>query len=60
MYTYLAIAKKGNEKLRRVKSFPMIQKLYKGLLGITLENKIAVTRDQIITSDMKINIIKSL
>ena len=50
MYTYLALPKEGAEG-RRTKSFPVVQKLYKGLLGIDIESDIVVTRMQVIKGD---------
>lgn len=49
MFTYLSLPAEG-EKVR-VKSFPVLQKLYKGLLGIEIENKIKVVREQVLFCD---------
>jgi hypothetical protein len=49
IYVYLSLPQNGEGA--KVKSFPVLQKLYKGLLGIELKNKIQVMRSQIITSE---------
>ena len=49
MFTYLSIPAEGEKA--RVKSFPVLQKLYKGLLGIVIENKIKVVREQVLYCD---------
>lgn len=55
MYTYLALPREGNDGAR-VKSFPAMKKLFKGLLGIELENHIKVERKQMISGNAeKIN-----
>lgn len=52
MYTYLSLPPEGQKA--RVKSFPVLKKLYKYLLGINIKSKIKVSREQIILSDFKI------
>lgn len=49
MFTYLSLPAEG--ETARVKSFPVMKKLYKGLLGVELVNKIKVIRTQMIESE---------
>lgn len=49
MYIYLSLPRE--EDSRRIKSFPVVAKLYKGLLGIELKNDIKVLRVQTIRAD---------
>ena len=52
MFTYLSLPADGEKA--RVRSFPVISKLFEELLGITLESKITVVREQRILSDTKL------
>lgn len=52
MFTYLSLPKEGETV--KVKSFPVLQKLYNTLLGVSLESKMVVTRTQVISSEAKI------
>lgn len=53
MFTYLALPKETNDGTgRRIKSFPVLKKLYKGLLGVDIQNDIQVQRTQVIKADL--------
>lgn len=54
-HTYLACQ---SDKSKTVKSFPVLQRLYKGLLGVDLESKIKVERTQVILSNQHIDIVE--
>lgn len=49
MFTYLSLPADGEKA--RVKSFPVLQKLYKRLLGVEVESKIKVVREQELFTD---------
>jgi len=49
MFTYLSLPAEGEKA--RTKSFPVMKKLYKGLLGVELVNKIKVIRTQMIETE---------
>lgn len=49
MFTYLSLPVEGERA--RVRSFPVLKVLFSCLLGIELESKIKVVREQTLTSD---------
>ncbi len=53
MFTYLSVptGEEGPGKRKIVRSFPVISKLYRGLLGVELESKIKIERTQVITAE---------
>jgi len=53
MSTYLSLPKAG--ELSRVKSYPVLKKLYKHLLGVNVNSKIIVSREQTLVTDTLIS-----
>lgn len=49
MFTYLSLPIEG--KKARVKSFPVLQRLFEHLLGVKIESKIKVIREQKLFTD---------
>jgi len=57
MYTYLSLPAEGEPV--RTKSFPVLYKLYKGILGVEISSKIKVVRTQELHSSNELETIKS-
>lgn len=53
IYTYLSIPT-DSEAAIKVKSLPVLKKLYKGLLGVNITSKMEVIRKQTIKSDKEL------
>lgn len=50
------LSKPADGERKKVRSFPILQKLYSGMFGIELKSKVKVIREQIFYTDDKINI----
>ena len=53
MFTYLSLPAEGEKK--KVKSVPILAKLFRGLLEVELESKMKIVRTQLITSNKELD-----